>query len=361
MAVDQSISSIFLRFKSRKHSWNPSTSSIASDSFYFVSKSSGSSLRPWNFSFGKCGLLREQSGFTNIDKQRSDDSLRPLYPHAPSSYFKKDWVKPGSIAQLHDKDDYDFMPKWKQACYYLAPFLAVATLSLYWLYFVLRIRFVVAAQRKESKPFPLAWVFIGVEMSVAVPIFLQSIWSVFILKKRKRPKLRLIGNDVPTVDVFITCCGEDDDLILDTARAACDLDYPQDRFRVLVLDDGKSESLREAVEDMSSNHPNLYYRRRTKYPGIPHHFKAGNLNYGLEQTHKLPGGAYEYMAGLDCDMIPEREWLRAVVPHLVNDERMGLACPPQVRQWQTCVLSSQLMAVSALLQCSTWRPLMSKS
>jgi hypothetical protein len=34
-----------------------------------------------------------------------------------------------------------------------------------------------------------------------------------------------------------------------------------------------------------------------------HHFKAGNLNYGLEQVNLLPGGAGQFMAALDADMV----------------------------------------------------------
>jgi cellulose synthase/poly-beta-1,6-N-acetylglucosamine synthase-like glycosyltransferase len=244
--------------------------------------------------------------------------------------LKKNWVKDGSIAQLQTRDDYGFMPNWKRYAYYLAPFLAVTTLALYWLYFGLRIRFTISAQEKEHATFPMAWVFIAVEISVAVPVFLQSFWSIFILKKRNRPKLRLVGNDVPTVDVFVTCCGEDDDLILDTVRAACDVDYPSDRFRVVVLDDGKAESLERAVIGLQDIYPNLHYRSREKLPGVPHHFKAGNLNYGLDEVHNMPGGASQFMAALDADMIPEQVWLRAIMPHLLIDDKMALACPPQV-------------------------------
>ena len=225
------------------------------------------------------------------------------------------------------------MPNWKRYAYYLAPFLAVATLALYWLYFALRIRFTLSAQKKEHATFPMAWVFIAVEMSVAVPVFLQSFWSIFILKKRNRPRLRLVGNDVPTVDVLVTCCGEDDDLILDTTRAACDVDYPSDRFRIVVLDDGNSESLEKAIFDLRDIYPNLHYRSRPKIPGVPHHFKAGNLNFGLDEVHNMPGGAGQFMAALDADMIPEQDWLRAIMPHMLIDDRMALACPPQVCQW----------------------------
>jgi hypothetical protein len=31
-------------------------------------------------------------------------------------------------------------------------------------------------------------------------------------------------------------------------------------------------------------------------------------------------------------MIPEQDWLRAVMPHMLIDDKMALACPPQVRK-----------------------------
>lgn len=108
---------------------------------------------------------------------------------------------------------------------------------------------------------------------------------------------------MPTVDVFVTCCGEDDNLIMDTVRGACDVDYPYDKFRVIVLDDGRSETLEAAICRLGVSYPNIYYMAREKIPGKPHHFKAGNLNYGLEQTHLLPGGAGQFMAALDADMV----------------------------------------------------------
>jgi cellulose synthase/poly-beta-1,6-N-acetylglucosamine synthase-like glycosyltransferase len=42
---------------------------------------------------------------------------------------------------------------------------------------------------------------------------------------------------------------------------------------------------------------------REKIPGKPHHFKAGNLNFGLEQITLLPGGSAEFVAALDADMV----------------------------------------------------------
>ena len=280
---------------------------------------------------GSQSQTRSSSPYPQPSAFQSQDTLRPLYPDAPPAYFKRDWVKEGLIAQLHTRDDKEFIAGKKRWLFrWIAPLLCLASLCAYWFYFGLRIFYIVDAQQHYGSSFPLAWVFVSIEISIAVPILMQTMWSLFIMKKRHRPKLRLIGNEVPTVDVFITCCGEEDDLVLDTIRAACDLDYPQDRCRIILLDDGKSDSLKSTLEEWQETVPNIFYIRRPKFPGVPHHYKAGNLNYGLDAVHNLPGGASEYMAALDADMIPEQCWLRAILPHMLLEEKMGLACPPQL-------------------------------
>jgi hypothetical protein len=248
-----------------------------------------------------------------------------------TTLWSRDWAKDGSIIKLSERDDIDHMPLWKRYLFNITPILVLFSLISYWTYFVYRIICVLSAQNTFKKWYPMAWVFIGIEISVAVPTFLHLFMTMFILNPRKRPKLRLTGDDVPDVDVFITCCREETDLVLDTVRAACEVDYPVDRFRVVVLDDGRDNDLAEECEKLRQfSCPNLYYMAREKIPGKPHHFKAGNLNYGFEEVAKLPGGPAQFAAALDADMIPERKWLRAIMPHMLIDERMALACPPQV-------------------------------
>lgn len=108
------------------------------------------------------------------------------------------------------------------------------------------------------------------------------------------------------------------------------MDWPRERFRIVVCDDGKSDELRERIEALSELYPNVHYTARTKIKGVPHHFKAGNLNHALEFVKGLPGGAGEYIAALDADMIPEPAWLRAIIAHLVIDPQLALSCPPQL-------------------------------
>ncbi|KAJ5899618.1 hypothetical protein N7495_004362 [Penicillium taxi] len=261
---------------------------------------------------------------------QSHQSLARLVTDAAAPEFDKDWVKSGSIAKISDRDDADTWKGWKRWVFFLTPFLTFGNTIIYLGYLALRIYCIISAQNAAGYNFAGAWVFVAIEVSTAIPSLLHNGWTMMAFKKRGRAKLRLTGNEVPSVDVFVTCCGEDDEVVLDTVRGAVDQDYPTERFRVIVLDDGQSATLEEACNQLAQVQSNVFYMAREKIPGVPHHFKAGNLNYGLDAVTQLPGGAGQFMAALDADMIPEQEWLRAVLPHLLADPKMALACPPQL-------------------------------
>ena len=152
-------------------------------------------------------------------------------------------------------------------------------------------------------------------------------------RKEPRPSLRLVGQSAPSIDVLVTCCGEPIDIIVDTVTAAAAQDYPPSYFRIFVIDDGRDEELRATIETLAPKFrlcgfAQIAYLSRTVQPGVKSYFKAGNLNFGIDETHHL--GSSEYVAGLDADMIPGPDWLRKMVPHLILEDKVGLAIPPQV-------------------------------
>lgn len=158
--------------------------------------------------------------------------------------------------------------------------------------------------------------------SLTIPVALKKLFWKW------RPRLRLLGeHNLPSVDVLIPTCGEPLDVVKDTVRAALALDYPLHRFRVIVTDDGRDPELRDWVAGKNCRY--LHYTSRPK-KGCSG-YKAGNLNHAIKFSETLSGGPGEYVAGLDADMIPEKRWLRAVLPHLILDPQVGVACPPQVK------------------------------
>ena len=136
---------------------------------------------------------------------------------------------------------------------------------------------------------------------------------------------------MPTVDILLPCCGENLNVISDTIKACIALDYPPDRFRIYILDDDNSTQVEGLAREMRRWGSRLspveivYGARQRKHQWL----KAANLNYGLELARRSARGPGEFVAVLDIDMIPEPAWLRALVPHMLQDDRLGLVCPPQ--------------------------------
>ena len=150
-----------------------------------------------------------------------------------------------------------------------------------------------------------------------------------------RPALRLVGDDAPTISVLITACGEPIEVIVNTAIAAAAQDYPHDRLRVYILDDGHDVRLRSAIEALNkeivrTDRAHVRCLSRKLEIGKRTYFKAGNLQFGIEETGRDHGS--EYIAALDADMVLDHKWLRKLIPHLILDDRLALVIPPQVSQ-----------------------------
>ncbi|KAK3173766.1 hypothetical protein OEA41_007098 [Lepraria neglecta] len=168
-------------------------------------------------------------------------------------------------------------------------------------------------------------------LQTEVPNLFNHFLRCFLIGGPKQAqRLRLLDEkDPPRVDLFITCAGEDIETIVNTAEAACALDYPAHCFRVIVLDDAGLKGLSQKIAKSKESRRNVYYTARKK--PLDHHFKAGNLNHGYKYVESLCGGPAPFMAALDADMIPDPKWLRALTPYLLKDENLALAQPPQVR------------------------------
>lgn len=90
----------------------------------------------------------------------------------------------------------------------------------------------------------------------------------------------------PSVDVFITSCGEDISIVERTLRAAKNIDYKNKK--IYVLDDGKSARVEALVKDLGF----IYLTRESREDS-----KGGNLNNGLRNSQG------EFILVLDSDQV----------------------------------------------------------
>lgn len=117
----------------------------------------------------------------------------------------------------------------------------------------------------------------------------------------------------PSVDVFIPTYNEPLEIVRTTILAARALDWPADKLRVYVLDDGRRAEFRAFAEAVG-----VGYLIRPDNA----HAKAGNLNHALTRTRG------ELVAIFDCDHVPTRSFLQTTVGWFLRSPRMALVQTP---------------------------------
>ncbi len=139
--------------------------------------------------------------------------------------------------------------------------------------------------------------------------YLQTLWPL----QRTVVPLPADASLWPTVDVYIPTYNEDLSIVMDTVLAAQNLDYPADRFKVYLLDDGN----RPEFAAFAARARCGYITRDNN-----EHAKAGNLNNAMQQTDG------ELICVFDCDHVPTTAFLQATVGGFLTEERLALIQTP---------------------------------
>ncbi|WP_437614787.1 UDP-forming cellulose synthase catalytic subunit [Erwinia sp. V71] len=139
--------------------------------------------------------------------------------------------------------------------------------------------------------------------------FLQTTWP---LKRTIEP----LPDDVslwPTVDIYVPTYNESLDVVRDTVLAAQCIDYPRDKIKVYLLDDGKRSEFAVFAADVGVG----YITREDNS-----HAKAGNLNHAMKITKD------ELICVFDCDHVATRTFLQATVGPFLKDPKLALLQTP---------------------------------
>lgn len=123
----------------------------------------------------------------------------------------------------------------------------------------------------------------------------------------------LPANDLPTIDVFVPTYNEEIQVIERSILGCLHLDWPKEKLKVWVLDDGKRDWVKEFCEEVGAG-----YIRRQEWI----HAKAGNLNHAFEVTNG------DFIAVFDADFVPFRNFLYRVVGFFV-DPTVAIVQTPQ--------------------------------
>ncbi len=135
------------------------------------------------------------------------------------------------------------------------------------------------------------------------------------LRPLKRRPVPLVGNPQswPMVDVFIPTYNEPLSVVRATVLGALALDYPENKMKVFLLDDGR----RREFSDFAAAVGVIYITRSDNA-----HAKAGNINHALGRT------SGEFVAIFDSDHVPTRSFLQATLGWFMRDHRLGMVQTP---------------------------------
>ena len=135
--------------------------------------------------------------------------------------------------------------------------------------------------------------------------YMQTAWPL----ERKPEPLPSDTASWPTVDVFIPTYNEPLTVVRTTVLAAQLIDWPPDKIKIFLLDDGRRDEFRDFCEKVGVTH---LIRDDNQ------HAKAGNINEALKQT------SGEFVAIFDCDHIPTRSFLQIAMGWFGRDPKLAM-------------------------------------
>ena len=139
--------------------------------------------------------------------------------------------------------------------------------------------------------------------------YFQTAWPL-----ERKPLPMPADTDVwPTVDILIPTYNEPLEVVRQTVYTAMGMDWPGDKLKVFVLDDGRREEFRLFCEEVGVGYITRDNNR---------HAKAGNINAALEITNG------ELVGIFDCDHVPTRSFLQVCMGWFLKDKNLAMLQTP---------------------------------
>ncbi|WP_454124023.1 UDP-forming cellulose synthase catalytic subunit [Kosakonia sp. Marseille-Q7440] len=117
----------------------------------------------------------------------------------------------------------------------------------------------------------------------------------------------------PSVDIFVPTYNEDLNVVKNTIYASLGIDWPKDKLKVWILDDGGREEFRQFAKQVG-----VEYIARTTHE----HAKAGNINNALKYAKG------EFVSIFDCDHVPTRSFLQMTMGWFLKEKKLAMMQTP---------------------------------
>lgn len=139
--------------------------------------------------------------------------------------------------------------------------------------------------------------------------YFQVIWPL----NRQPVPLPKDTTQWPTVDLFVPTYNEELSVVKNTIYAALGIDWPKDKIKIWILDDGGRAEFRQFADEVG-----VEYIARTTHE----HAKAGNINNALKYAKG------EFVSIFDCDHVPTRSFLQMTMGWFLKEKELAMMQTP---------------------------------
>lgn len=122
--------------------------------------------------------------------------------------------------------------------------------------------------------------------------------------------------EYPTVSIMVPAHNEAL-VIVRTVRALLNMEYPKDRYEVIVINDNSSDDTAEKLEELQREFPDRKLVVISTGPEVGGKGKSNALNIGFSVS------TGEVIAIYDADNTPESDALAILVENLMEDDKIG--------------------------------------
>jgi cellulose synthase/poly-beta-1,6-N-acetylglucosamine synthase-like glycosyltransferase len=139
-----------------------------------------------------------------------------------------------------------------------------------------------------------------------IPIVVTGVRRILQTRKKKPERIEGTTQELPVVSIIVPVKNEEK-VVARLLNALANLNYPQDKKEIIVVNDASIDKTREICLQYSLTHPEINVLEKAKSTT-----KAGALNFGVSYAHG------EIIATFDADSVPEPDALLKAVRYFAD-------------------------------------------
>jgi len=176
-----------------------------------------------------------------------------------------------------------------------------------------------------------------------IAIYFSMIWLVTYISNRKKLFKSPVAKELPTVTFLVPAFNEEKN-IGDCLKSIIKLDYPKDKMKIIVINDGSTDKTAEVVKRFKD----------VKLINKKNEGKAMALNHGIKLVDN------DLIVCMDADSFANKDYLKKIVGHFNDPNISAVTSAVKVKkintiyskiQWVEYLVSIVFRKLFAVLDC----------